>query len=296
MLMHTKSFEEFEKSASLNEKQKENLVLIEKIKKYSVDSLHYIPTKNFTTIFDQGNEPILWTITASEKFRIQPYYWTFPVVGEVSYKGFFDEKKALSEKDHLICEGYDVDIRSVSAWSTLGWFKDPILSSMLSRSKGYLCNLIFHELFHATYYAKSSVDFNENLASFVAHKATLRFLKNDSLELYAYVKSYEDNIAIQKHMGKQVEGLHKFYDSISDLPASQKSILRLKKLYQVARSLDVEEIGSERRRKGVQKNILEFKNGWFVDFNQYNGMQDSLEGVFNKIYQSDIAKMVQSLK
>ncbi len=296
MLMNTTDFAEYEAEHPLNEKQNVNLELIVKLKNYSVDSLGYKPTKNFTKIFDQGQLPLLWALTASDKYKIEPYYWTFPVVGKVSYKGFFEEKKALAEKYRLVCLGYDVDLRTVSAWSTLGWFNDPVLSSMLSRSKGHLCNLIFHELFHATYYAPSSVDYNENLASFIAHKATLQYLKNDTTELNNYLNSHNDNVLIENHMAIQLKNLNIFYDSISGFSENQKQILKAKKLHQINASLYQIPVKNRKRITGLQKSILEFKNAWFVDFNQYNGLQDSLETVFNKNYKSDIRKMVQSLK
>src|SRR5262245_29763063 len=103
LLTNTMSFQEFETKRKLDNDQQENLSLIENLKNYSVDSLHYKPTKNFTDIYDQNDSPLLWVVTASEKFRIKPYLWQFPVVGKVSYKGFFDKKKALAEKNRLIC-------------------------------------------------------------------------------------------------------------------------------------------------------------------------------------------------
>lgn len=296
ILMNTQTFEEYSSTKQLSEKQKKGLELINEIKKYSVDELKYKPTKNFTTIYDQNDVPILWVITASGKYKIDPYYWKFPIVGSVSYKGFFDKQKAIVAKNKLVCEGYDVDLRSVSAWSTLGWFSDPVLSSMLNRSKGHLCNLIFHELFHATYYAESSVDFNENLASFIAHKATQQFLKNDTIELKKYLEGYEDNKIIDAHISGRLKELNDFYDSISVYGESQKDILKLQKLTKISLSFNELKLSDPKRIKPIQNNILEFKNAWFVDFGQYNSLQDSLEGVFNKIYQSDLAKMVQSLK
>lgn len=296
MLLNTQSISEYAQNPELSMLQKQNLELIGAIKKYSVDSLYYKPTKNFNSIYNQGQSPLLWVVTASQKFKIEPYYWSFPVVGEVSYKGFFDKQKAIAEKNRLICQDYDVDLRSVSAWSTLGWFSDPVLSSMLNKSKGNLCNLIFHELFHATYYAKSSVDFNENLASFIAHKATLRFLANDTAALNDYVTSYNDDRLIEKCISQQIPELKRFYDSIAPLSNNHKTILRLKKLVAITRNINSASILNKRRAEGLKKNIMEYKNAWFVDFNQYNGMQDSLEVVFNKIYQSNVAKMVQSLK
>jgi predicted aminopeptidase len=296
LLMNTQSFNEYKSQNALNPEQIQHLQLIEQIKKYSVDSLSYKPTKNFTTIYNQGKSPLLWVITASPKYKIEPYYWKFPIVGNVSYKGFFDKQKALAAKNKLICLGYDVDLRSVSAWSTLGWFSDPILSNMLNKNKGNLCNLIFHELFHATYYAKSSVDYNENLASFIAHKATLQFLKSDSLELEYYSNNYDDNLMIDAHMMREIKSLNQFYDSISDFKDGQKYDLKLKKISRIAGSLNKLPLNDKERIKRMQNNILEFKNAWFVDFGQYNSLQDSLEGVFNKFYQANLSKMVQSLK
>lgn len=296
ILRNTQSIEEYTSSKNISVLQKQNLELIAQVKKYSVDSLSYIPTRNFTTVYDQGNDPLLWVISASEKHRIKAYYWDFPVVGFVSYKGFFDKKKAEAEKNKMICKGYDVDLRPVSAWSTLGWLSDPVLSGMLNKSKGNLCNLIFHELFHATYYAKSSVDFNENLASFVAHKATLRFLKNDTAELNRYIDSYNDNLLIENHLSIKIKQLNIFYESISGLPTAKKDIFRLKMINDVIISLDSLQLNNKKRIEPLKKQIREFKNAWFIDFNQYNSLQDSLEKVFNKFYQSDLRKMVQSLK
>lgn len=295
MLFNTTGIDEYRAAHASDAAGLRSLDLISQIKAYSVDSLGYKPTRNFTTIYDQGDSPLLWALTASEKYKLKAFYWEFPVVGRVSYKGFFDERKAQAERNKLIVSGHDVDLRSVSAWSTLGWFSDPVLSGMLKRSKGSLCNLIFHELFHATYYAPSSVDYNENLASFVAHQATLRFLSSDLPSQKEYLDNYNLNLAIERHMGLQRGRLVKFYDSIAPFPENKKAILRLRELLRISRSLD-ELDGKAKRIDGLKKHIMEFKNAWFIDFEQYNGLQDSLENVFNKFYESDIRKMVQSLK
>ena len=296
ILIDTQSIKEYALENTLTQQERQSLELIERIKNYSVDSLNYKSTKNFSTIYNQKGAAILWVITASSKYKIEPFYWKFPIVGSVSYKGFFDKQKAIAAKNKLVCEGYDVDLRSVSAWSTLGWFSDPVLSNMLKKSKGNLCNLIFHELFHATYYAESSVDYNENLASFIAHKATQQFLSQDSLELKNYLESYNDSKIIDAHISSELKDLNCFYDSITNFGEQQKSVLKLKKLCRISSSLSKLSLANKARIKPIQNNIMEFKNAWFVDFGQYNSLQDSLEVVFNKIYQSNLAKMVQSLK
>ncbi|MBK7966760.1 MAG: aminopeptidase [Bacteroidetes bacterium] len=92
-------------------------------------------------------------------------------------KAFFVKEKGEAELKELERFGYDVEYRSVSAWSTLGWFEDPILSNMLKRSEGQLAEVIIHELTHTTLYLPGSVDFNENFATFVGEHGAILFLK-----------------------------------------------------------------------------------------------------------------------
>lgn len=294
VLINTQSISSFSKQNDLTGVEKENILLIEKIKKYSIDSLGYLPTKNFTGIYDQKNKPILWVITACEPYDLKAFEWQFPLIGKVSYKGFFKKELAIKEKNYLVSLGYDVDIRSVSAWSTLGWFNDPLLSSMLLRQKGSLCNLLFHELFHATYYAPNAVDFNENIASFIAHKATLQFLKNDTVALKKYKADRSDNEIYTRYMIRKTDLLRTYYPKIKN--DKNKQILKLKMLYQIADSVRFLPLTNRKRFIEKKDDIARYKNAYFVDFEQYDSMQDTMEAVFNKFYKGDIKKMVQDLK
>ncbi len=294
ILLNTQTISEYAENNSLSQQERDNILLIEKIKAYSIDSLGYLPTKNFTTIYDQKQAPVLWVITACEPYQLQAFEWNFPVVGQVSYKGFFKQERALREYDHLIAGGYDVDMRSVSAWSTLGWFNDPLLSSMLHRSKGGLCNLLFHELFHATYYAPNSVNFNENIASFVAHKATLQFLKNDTAALRSYTNNFYDNAVYSRYMIRQTEFLRSYYPTI--ITKNNKQLLKFKTLYHIADSIKYLPLIDKEKFNSKNGDIFKYKNAYFVDFEQYDSMQDSLDVIFNKIYRGNLKKMVQDLK
>jgi predicted aminopeptidase len=165
---------------------------------------------------------------------------------------------------------------------------------MLKRSKGNLAELFFHELFHATYYAPSSVDFNENIASFVAHKATIKFLATDSLALIEYIRSGTDDKNFTAFMLEKKKWLEAYYKNVKDHP--QKRELKLKALMQVAD--DLKNIkGTDSSLNSVRKaRILKEKNAYFIDFIQYDSMQDSLEEVFNKFYKGDLKKMVRDLR
>ncbi len=294
LLFNRESLSDFEKKHPLSTEQKNNLSLIPLIKQYSVDSLSFSPTQNFNSIYDQKGQPLLWLITASEPFELKPYYWRFPLVGKVSYKGFFKKELAIKEQTELLEKDYDVELREVSAYSTLGWLSDPVLSNLLNRSKGSLCHLIFHELVHATYYAPGAVDFNENIAEFVAHKATLQFLKHDSLAFKNYIQDQADSKIFNAYMLQKMEFLSAYYAQIKHLP--NRSLLKNQLLKNIADSITFLPINNKTRYVTQKKEIQKFKNAYFIGFIQYNSLQDSLEAVFNKIYKGKIEKLVQDLK
>ena len=109
---------------------KSSLAIVGEIKQFAIDSLALKSSKNYTTVYDQQGEEILWVVTACAPFKFEPLMWSFPIIGSFTYKGFFDYQKSVNLAKSLQEEGYDVEMRSVSGWSTLGWFKDPILSNM----------------------------------------------------------------------------------------------------------------------------------------------------------------------
>lgn len=294
VLLNTQNFSDYIRQNHPDSATLKQLQLVEEIKQFSIDSLAYKPTNNFTSIYNQGKDPVLWVITACKPFSFEAYEWYFPLVGRVSYKGFFKKEEANKEYNHLRCMGYDVDLRPVSAWSTLGWFSDPLLSSMLARGKGNLSNLLFHELFHATYYAPSSVDVNENLASFVAHKATQQFLRQDTSALSSYLFKTADSRCYNNYMLRKAVYLSNFYKTIINKP--DRKLLKIKALLEIADSVDKLPLHNTRPNAGRKADILKAANACFIDFKQYDALQDSLELVFNKIYKGNLKKLVQDLK
>ncbi len=294
IISKTVTIEEYRTKKVLTKQELEALETIERVKKYSVDTLGFKVTNNYLTLYDDATGPVLWVVTACEPYVFKPYTWKFPLVGEVSYKGFFRKDLATIEYNHLVCLGYDVDLRPVSAWSTLGWLKDPILTSTLRRSKGALCNLFFHELFHSTYYAPGSVDLNENLANFVAHKATCRFLANDTNALGQYLRSYRDKNTFTAFMNRSMHRLEKQYLKIKDTDG--KYLIKMKEIFLVADSIAKLPLCYKKPYVARTADMLKFKNAYFVDFIQYDSKQDSLDVVFNKIYGGKIENLVRYLK
>jgi predicted aminopeptidase len=261
-----------------------------------VDSLGYKPTRNFTTFYDQEGQPLLWVVTGCKPFEFKAHYWKFPIVGTVSYKGFFNIALAQQEYLRLLRMGYDADMAPVSAWSTLGWLPDPVLSGMLKRSKGKLVNLLFHELFHATYYAPGTVDVNENLANFIAYKATLNFLARDSVELDRFRYGVRDDSVYNKFTLERYDTLQRFYertvgmDSLRRLEAKQKILV---KIYRDASMLPLH---NARRFKMSNWSILQARNAFFIDARRYDGLYDSLDNILKTKYKNQLRAMIEDLK
>ncbi len=175
MLSSAKDFAEAEKDPQLTVDEKRKLSLAQKAREFAEQDLHLKSTKNYTT-FVQLNRPyVTYVVSAAEKWQLKHYLWDFPFVGKMPYKGYFNEADAEKLENELKSENLDTFRRGVSAYSTLGWLKDPLLSSMLKYKDHDLVNTIIHETVHATIYIKNSADFNERLAVFLGNKGVEKF-------------------------------------------------------------------------------------------------------------------------
>jgi len=170
------SVEEVLQDEGVNAETKEKIRFIQEVKRFGERQLRLARTKNYSTFFEtQG--PILHVVVAAEKDRLKLHGWTFPIIGKVTYKSFFTKEDALKEQRILDEQGYDTFVQPVEAYSTLGWFKDPIFSRMLKWNEVVLANLILHEMTHATVYFKGKTAFNEQLATFIGNQGAIHFLK-----------------------------------------------------------------------------------------------------------------------
>jgi predicted aminopeptidase len=124
-----------------------------------------------------GWDHTIWNVSASKPLTFESATWWFPIVGTVPYLGFFEKPEALEQVQALKDEGLETYLRTAGAYSTLGYFEDPILPSMLQWSEWTVARVILHELTHATIWLPGSVNFNESVANFVGNAAALQFLE-----------------------------------------------------------------------------------------------------------------------
>jgi predicted aminopeptidase len=207
------------------------------------------PTGNYTEYVKLDRPAPIWVVSASEALQFKSKVWHFFVVGDFPYLGWFDLAQAKDFAQELKAEGLDVDVRGARAYSTLGYFRDAVLSSMLpegDEALGDLINVIIHESVHATIYIKGQAYFNESIASFVADHLTETYLdqrpgstaapaaelveaaptlkasmepqsvSHASRERIAYLKAEQEGVERQKR-------LHDAYEQLAKLYASSKS-------------------------------------------------------------------------
>jgi predicted aminopeptidase len=135
--------------------------------------------EQYTSFVPWPEDRIITSVVATPPEQVDADPFWFPIIGRVPYKGYFDPAKAEAEAERLRGKGLDACTFAIDAYSTLGWFDDPITEPMLDRSDGALVETIVHELVHATFYVKSQPDFNEGAAQFVGQEAAKRFYAGD---------------------------------------------------------------------------------------------------------------------
>jgi len=300
LILNTRSIVEVMKDPAFPDSLKRKLELIAEIKKFANDSLGLKHSDNYTTIYDQHGKPALWTITASEPFRLKAKEWFFPFLGAVSYKGFFNYDKGKKEADALAAQGYDVDYGGVSGWSTLGWFRDPVLSSMLNRNEGQLADLIIHELTHGTVYLKSSVDFNENLANFVGDKGAQLFLQRKygpSSGMYEdYMHSKSDRKIYNAYILDATTRLDSLYKSFKPGdPVSSKEMKKMEFIYATIRGVESLKLFHKHGYMSYTRNALDEKNAFFMSFRRYDSKYEEFEKEFNEVYRGNLRAYIKGI-
>ena len=151
------------------------LTLVSEARKFASETLAMDVGTSYTTFTQLDRDTLALVLSASPKDTLEPKTWWFPIVGRFPYRGFFDEDKALAEQLVLEKEGFDTYLRPTSAFSTLGWFSDPILSTVLRQNEIGLVETVLHELAHNHLFVRDQVDFNESFATFVGRAGTIEF-------------------------------------------------------------------------------------------------------------------------
>jgi len=207
------------------------------------------PTGNYSRYADLHRPAAVWVVQGCKALAFEPRRWKFPIVGTVPYLGFFNEKAARDFATQLAKEEPDLDItvRTASAYSTLGWFKDPVLSTMIPEGPeafAELANVILHESVHATVYVKNQSAFDESLASFIADELTWLLVVGRSGLTSQEAKTW---IAGEERGAFFVKELHAVYEDLDAIYRSTRSDEEKRSLKDARLTRLQKELGLRRR-------------------------------------------------
>ena len=172
---------------------KQRLLRAQKMRAFASRELGLPDNRSYTTYADLKRPAAVWNVFAAPELSLQLKTWCYPFFGCAGYRGYFDKEDAEKLADELRRDGYEVNVGLVPAYSTLGWFDDPLLNTFINQGEGELARLIFHELAHQVAYAKDDTAFNESFATTVERVGVHRWLaaEGDEATRAAYALQQE---------------------------------------------------------------------------------------------------------
>lgn len=199
---------------------KSKLALIMRAREHA-HKLGFTTNNIFTKYSPYERDALAWIVVGAKKDSFELKTWWFPIVGTVPYKGFFEREDALTLANQLQVEDYETSVRPTVAFSTLGWFNDPVITPLLKLNEISITENIFHELFHSTLWVPGAVSFNESLANFVGLKATLSFCAQQAETCLQEAQENERReFALAKAVNKLTKRLRDIYNS--KMPKDEK--------------------------------------------------------------------------
>ena len=281
---------------------KQKLLYIKEIRMFAIDSIHLKDSENYNAVYDLKGQPTAYVVQACEKYAMKKYLWKFPVVGKLPYKGFFDLKDAEKEAQRLQQEGYDTRIVNPGGWSTMGWFKDPILSSMLRRNEAFLAELIIHELTHSTVFVKDNSELNENIADYVGENGAKYYLSSkygdSSSAVLRYTYLIEDNEKLAMHYLHGAKKLDSIYNSLEFQTldtAAKNSIKRdaIKSIFESIDTLHFAVLDAALIKSSSNSNV---NNTFFTGYMTYYNKKDILRQECREKFGGDFMRHLDYLK
>ena len=179
------------------------LAAVEEIRQFASQQLQLPGDESYGRYTDLGRKHVVWVLYASPEFSLQPKTWYYPAIGEMDYRGYFREQDTTELAEKLRGEGYDVYVGGVDAYSTLGWFHDPVLNTFVDYPDIDLAETLFHELLHRRVFHRGDTVFNESLACVVAEEGVRRWLAFHGRT--ADLRKYQQRLVRRREFYQEVE-------------------------------------------------------------------------------------------
>jgi predicted aminopeptidase len=200
--------------------RRHKLRLVEHAREFSVRELGLDAGDSFTSYAELKSDTLLLVVSAVPEFQLTWKTWWFPIVGRVPYRGYFHFDRAIRDAERLEQQGFDVWVRPSSAFSTLGWLPDPLLSTTLRADSVTLVDTVIHEITHTTFFPAGQAHFNESFANFVGHRGAIDFFcaaMDDEARCKQAQDRWHDTRVFGRFFNRMVDSLTALY--ATDLPA-----------------------------------------------------------------------------
>jgi len=241
---------------------RERLQLLQKLRGFAATDLKLPVDAHYKKYVDVHRPFVVWNVEAAPEFSMQPKTWWYPLLGSLEYRGYFSKAGATNYARYLRKKGYDVSVGGVQAYSTLGWFKDPVLNTFIFESDADLAEIIFHELGHQRVFARGDTDFNEAFATTVGQEGARRWLKAHGAQsaMDAYVDHLQRNEKFVHLVMKTSAELELFY---GDTRNAQGKVRATKK----NKGVPPAQLREQKRRilESMKKEYTELKRSWNGD-------------------------------
>ena len=154
---------------------RERLLLVREVRVFAERQLGLDAGRSYRAFTDTDSDTLVLVVSAAPEFELRWKTWWFPIVGSLPYKGYFDFDAAVREAGRLQEDGYDTYVRPSAAFSTLGWFPDPVLTPALRGEEVRVTETVIHEVTHTTFFSRGHAQFNESFANYVGHRGAIEY-------------------------------------------------------------------------------------------------------------------------
>jgi predicted aminopeptidase len=215
LLMKRQEIQELEKDPKLSQKLRERLALSQQVVAFARDELDLPDNGSYRQFVKVDGRYVVWNVVAAPRFSLKAKTWCYPIAGCASYRGYYHKQAAEAYADKLRKQGLDVAVAGASAYSTLGWLSDPLLSTMLYRDEGQFAEVIFHELAHQRFYLPGNTPLNESFAEVVATEGVKRWFasRGEQSKYRDYLKDREYEEGFDQLLLTTRSRLEALYDS-----------------------------------------------------------------------------------
>ena len=260
---------------------KERLLLSQRLLDFAESELALEVGGRYRSYVDVNREAVVWNLFAAPELSLDAHTWCYPFVGCAPYRGYFSRDRAEKYRARLESSGLETYVGRVSAYSTLGWFDDPLLSTFMDMSETEFVELLFHELAHSRVWVRNDATFNESYASFVGREGLKYWLEAEGrpTAFDAHREEARGWLAARRLLETTREQLAKIYDS----PVEDAEKRRLKRVVIEAVAGCLETRADDTGLDGYRRLVPRLNNAYLASLATYSDLLWVFEGIFEDV-------------